>query len=223
MNRNSIKLAPSILTADFGHMAEAVQAAEEGGADWLHLDVMDGQFVPNISFGPMVINSIRTYTSLPLDVHLMVDEPEHYLQAFADAGAQTITVHQEATRHLHRAIQQIQDLGCQAGVALNPATPNQLLEELLPSLDLVLVMSVNPGFGGQKFIEYSHNKLRRMRDWLDVVNPECQLEVDGGVGYSNIRQVADSGANVMVVGSAVYNETATVAENLADLRKALEG
>ena len=152
----------------------------------------------------------------------MVDEPDPYLGAFAEAGARTITVHQETTRHLHRTVQRIHDLGCQAGVAINPATPNQMLEEVLPLLNLVLVMSVNPGFGGQKFIEGIYDKLRRMRDWLDVVNTDCLLEVDGGVGVANIRRVADSGANVMVVGSAVYNDKTSVAESLEGLREALE-
>ena len=223
MKTDAIKLAPSILTADFGHLADAVQAAEAGGADYLHLDVMDGQFVPNISFGPMLIRSLRSYTSLPFDVHLMVDNPDPYLAAFAEAGAQILTVHQEATRHLHRTIQQIHDLGCRAGVVINPATPNHVLEEVLPLLQLVLIMSVNPGFGGQKFIEGSYAKLRRMRDWLDQVNPDCELEVDGGVGVGNIRQVVESGANVLVVGSAVYNDKGSVAENLAGLREGIRG
>ena len=200
-----------------------MQAAEAGGADYLHLDVMDGQFVPNISFGPMLIRSLRSYTSLPFDVHLMVDNPDPYLAAFAEAGAQILTVHQEATRHLHRTIQQIHDLGCRAGVVINPATPNHVLEEVLPLLQLVLIMSVNPGFGGQKFIEGSYAKLRRMRDWLDQVNPDCELEVDGGVGVGNIRQVVESGANVLVVGSAVYNDKGSVAENLAGLREGIRG
>lgn len=222
MNSDSIKIAPSILTADFGHLAEAVQAAEEGGADYLHLDVMDGHFVPNMSFGAMVIRSIRTYTSLPFDVHLMIDDPTHLLEDFAAAGASQITVHQEVTTHLHRTLQQIRDLGCRAGVALNPATPTELLVDVLSGVDLVLIMSVNPGFGGQTFIENSYRKLQRTRDLLDTHNPSCELEVDGGVGMNNIRRVVDAGANVLVVGSAIYNEKASVAENMSRLRAALE-
>lgn len=214
-------LAPSILTADFGNLERDVRAAEEGGADLLHLDVMDGQFVPNISFGPMLIKSIRGVTALPLDVHLMVQEPSHLLADFADAGANNITVHVEACLHLHRTLQQIRDLGCTAGVAINPATPVGMVEDVLDLVDLVLLMSVNPGFGGQKFIDRTHDRLRRTRALLDQRNPECHLQVDGGVKAGNIAAIRDSGADMLVVGSAVYNNTASVAQNLAALRQAI--
>lgn len=222
MNTNKVKLAPSILTADFGHLAQQVHDAEAGGADYLHLDVMDGQFVPNISFGPLVVRSIRGYTSLPLDVHLMIQNPDPYLDDFADAGANIITVHIEAATHLHRTLEKITSLGCRAGVALNPATPIELLSEVLPVVQLVLVMSVNPGFGGQRFIDNSFDKLARMRSLIDAQNLHCELEVDGGVGVGNIQRVAASGANVLVVGSSVYNDRGSVADNLSALRSALE-
>ena len=217
----STKIAPSILTADFGHLADQISAAATGGADYIHLDVMDGTFVPNMSFGPMVIKSIRPHTQLPLDVHLMVQEPGRYLAAFADAGADIITVHAEACLHLHRTLQQIVDVGCKVGVALNPATAIDALREVAPLLDMVLVMSVNPGFGGQKFIPQTYDKLQRTRALLDELKPGCDLEVDGGVGVGNIAEVVASGANVLVVGSAVYNDRSTVMENIAALRAAL--
>ena len=216
------QIAPSILTADFGHLAAEVAAAEAGGADAIHLDVMDGRFVPNISFGPTLVAAVRAATSLPLDVHLMVDEPERFITAFAQAGATGITVHFEACRHPHRTVQQIVESGCRAGIALNPATPVESLREISPFVDLVLVMSVNPGYGGQQFIETSTSKLRRVRKLLDEFNPTCDLEVDGGVGPHNIADVVRNGANLIVVGSAVYNGDRSVAENLALLRKAAE-
>lgn len=223
MVARKVKLAPSILTADFSRLGEELQAAEEGGADLIHLDVMDGRFVPNITFGPLLVEAARQATDLPLDVHLMIEEPERYLEAFAAAGAHTITVHFEACRHLHRAVQQIVDLGCRAGVALNPATPIDSIREVAPFVDQVLVMSVNPGFGGQQFIQTITSKLRRMRKLLDEFNPTCDLEVDGGVGTGNIRDVRRCGANVIVAGSAVFNSSGTVAENLAALRQAAAG
>ncbi len=214
------QIAPSILTADFGRLAAEVAAAEAGGADAIHLDVMDGRFAPNITFGPAVVAAVRAATSLPLDVHLMVDEPERYVAAFAQAGATGITVHFEACRHPHRTVQHIVESGCRAGIALNPASPVESLREISPFVDLVLVMSVNPGYGGQQFIETSTSKLRRVRKLLDEFNPTCDLEVDGGVGPHNIADVVRNGANVIVVGSAVYNGDGSVAENLALLRKA---
>ncbi|MBV7335510.1 ribulose-phosphate 3-epimerase [Chloroflexi bacterium TSY] len=222
IDQNTIKIAPSILTADFGHLDAQIRAAEEGGADTIHLDVMDGTFVPNISFGPMVIQWVRRATSLPLDVHLMVQEPVRYLSDYKDAGADSITVHAEACLHLHRTLQSIQDLGLQIGVAINPATSIQAIEEVVPLVDLVLLMSVNPGFGGQRFIEQTKEKLQRMRALLDKVKPACDLQVDGGVGVRNIAEIVQCGANVFVVGSGVYNDKASVATNIAALRNALE-
>jgi ribulose-phosphate 3-epimerase len=218
--QHPLKIAPSILTADFGNLAQAVQAAEQGGADYLHLDVMDGRFVPNLSFGPMVIARIRELTSLPLDVHLMIEEPERYLADYAKAGANILTVHAEACRHLHRTVQQIAEVGCRTGVAINPATPLEMVREILPFVDMILIMSVNPGFGSQRFIETITNKLRRMRQLQDELNPLCDLEVDGGIDVHNIDDVVGSGANVIVVGSAVYNQRATPGENIAALRQA---
>lgn len=216
-----IILAPSILTADFGHLAEEIQAAERGGAEYIHLDVMDGQFVPNITFGPTIIHTVRSLTKLPLDVHLMVDDPDRYLELFAEAGADLITVHLEACRHLHRTVQQIVGLGCKAGVALNPSTGVESVREIAPFVDMILIMSVNPGFGSQRFIETSTSKLRRMRELLDQFNPTCDLEIDGGIGTQNIADVIDSGANVIVTGSAIFNKEGSVEENLATMKAAI--
>ena len=217
---NLLKLAPSILTADFGHLADQIQAAEAGGADYIHLDVMDGRFVPNITFGPMVVRAVRALTTLPLDVHLMVEDADPYLRDFIDAGASILTVHVEACRHLHRTVQMITQLGCKAGISLNPATSVESVHEILPCVDLVLIMSVNPGFGSQRFIETSTAKLRRMRKLMDELAPLADLEVDGGVDVHNIADVVQSGANVIVAGSAVFNSRAPIGENLARLRAA---
>jgi ribulose-phosphate 3-epimerase len=215
-----LKIAPSILTADFGHLAAAVEAATDGGADYIHLDVMDGRFVPNITFGPKLVETVRAVTKLPLDVHLMIEEPDRYLADFANAGANLLTVHAEACVHLHRTVQRITELGCRVGVAINPATPVEMLREIVPFVDMILVMSVNPGFGSQRFIETSTSKLRRMRQVLDELNPLCDLEVDGGVDVHNIDDVVRSGANVIVVGTAVFNSRNTPGANIAALRKA---
>ena len=217
---NPLKLAPSILTADFGHLAEQIRAAEAGGADYIHLDVMDGRFVPNITFGPLMVRAVRALTTLPLDVHLMIEDADPYLRDCIDAGATILTVHVEACRHLHRTVQQITQSGCKAGVSLNPATSVDAVREILPFVDLVLVMSVNPGFGSQRFIETSTAKLRRMRQLMDELAPLADLEVDGGVDVHNIADVVQSGANVIVAGSAVFNSRAPIGENLARLRAA---
>jgi ribulose-phosphate 3-epimerase len=217
----SLQLAPSILTADFGRLAEAIQAAEAGGADQIHLDVMDGRFVPNLTFGATIVEAVRRATELPLDVHLMVQEPGPLLADFVKAGANNLTVHVEACLHLHRTVQQITDLGCGVGVALNPATPVESVREIVPFVDQVLVMTVNPGFGGQRFIETSTSKIRRMKQLLNELNPTCDLQVDGGINLDTIGDVAMAGANLFVVGSAVYNAQASVAQNLAALRQAL--
>lgn len=216
-----VKLSPSILTANWGALHEQIQAAEAGGADAIHLDVMDGMFVPNITFGPLVVAAVRKATSLPLDVHLMVHEPERYLADFVEAGANHLTVHVEACLHLNRTVQRINELGCSVGVAVNPATAVESVREILPFVDLILVMSVNPGFGGQRFIETTTSKLRRMRRLKEELNPTCDLQVDGGINEHNVNDVVKSGANVIVVGSAVYNPQASPAENLAKLRKAI--
>lgn len=213
-----VKIAPSILSANFARLGAEVEAAQTAGADWIHVDVMDGHFVPNITIGPLVVRAIRPVTSLTLDVHLMIEQPERYLPHFARAGANRLTVHVETCPHLHRTVQQIKELGCRAGVALNPATPLSSLEEILPELDLVLVMSVNPGFGGQAYIPASTSKISRLRAMLNEIDSPAEIQVDGGVNANTIAQVAGAGATVLVIGSAIYNDKATVAENLAQLR-----
>lgn len=198
-------LAPSILSADFGHLADAVSAVEGAGAAYIHIDVMDGAFVPSISFGIPVIRSLRPSSRAVFDVHLMIEEPDRYLEDFAEAGADIITVHAEACRHLDRSIQRIHDLGRKAGVALNPATPLSQIEWVLPQLDMLLIMSVNPGFGGQSFIPYSLDKLRLAKAMIDKTGRSVDLEVDGGVKLSNAGEILAAGANVLVAGSAVFN------------------
>jgi ribulose-phosphate 3-epimerase len=200
----SIKLAPSILSADFARLGDAIAEAEAAGADRIHIDVMDGHFVPNITIGPVVVRSLRRVTRLPLECHLMIEDPDAYAPEFAAAGADTITVHPEGARHLHRTIHRIKELGKRVGVALNPATSEALIEEVLADVDLVLVMTVNPGFGGQKFIESTLPKLRRIRERIDAVNPECELEVDGGIDAITAESVVSAGARVLVAGSAVF-------------------
>ena len=219
ITQHPLKIAPSILAADFGHLADEVRMAVQGGADYMHLDIMDGRFVPNISFGPLIVAAVRQVTDLPLDVHLMIEEPERYVEAFIEAGASILTVHAEACVHLHRTVQRITELGCRAGVALNPSTPIEAAREILPFVDMILVMTVNPGFGAQRFIETSTSKLRRMRKMQAELNPICELEVDGGIYADNIDDVVRNGANVIVVGSAVFNSQATVKENIAELRR----
>lgn len=216
-----LKIAPSILSADLGRLAESLEAAERGGADWIHLDVMDGHFVPNITIGPLIAAAARKATSLPLDTHLMIENPDAYIDPFVDAGVDSLTVHAEVCPHLHRSIQRIRESGVRAGVALNPGTPVAAIEEILPWVDLVLVMSVNPGFGGQKFIEPMLAKVRRIRGLLDGMDSEADLQVDGGVGTSNISAVSAAGATVVVAGTAVYNDRATPEENLRALRAAV--
>jgi len=214
----SIKIAPSILNADFGHLAEAVQAAEKGGADWIHVDVMDGAFVPNLTLGPMVVEAIRKATRLPLDVHLMIEDPRRYVRDFRDAGADGMTIHLEADKHPHRTLSEIRALGAKAGLALNPGTPVQLARDLVDEMDLLLVMSVNPGFGGQAFIE---GALRKLREATQMVREGCELEVDGGVKPANAQAIAQAGATVVVAGSFVYLEGDSPEANIAALRRAL--
>ena len=209
-------VAPSILTANFARLGEQIQEAEAAGVDWIHLDVMDGRFVPNLTFGPLVVEAIRKVTRLPLDVHLMIVEPERYLKDYADAGADWITVHHEATPHAHRAVQQIKELGKKAGLAINPGTPLEALLPLLPELDLALLMSVNPGFGGQKYIPQSTERIRRLSGLRQHINPSCLLEVDGGIKPENVAEVFRAGADVVVAGSALFN-TRPVVENMEKL------
>lgn len=216
-----VRLAPSILSADFANLGQAVRAAEEAGADMIHVDVMDGNFVPNISIGPAVVSAVRRVTSLPLDVHLMIEGPERYVEEFVAAGADYLTVHAEATHHLHRLLQQIRESGTNVGLALNPLTPLTVLEGALAHLDLVLVMSVDPGFGGQEFIPGSVARIEAVRRLRDRSNPNCLIEVDGGINAKTAPRAADAGADVLVAGSAVYGGGASVQENMAALRAVL--
>lgn len=215
-----VRLAPSILTADFGRLADEVQAAEAGGADLLHLDVMDGRFVPNITFGATLIQALRKVTTLPFDIHLMILEPERHLEAFAE-GAETVNVHVEASPHLNRTLSTIRRLGCRAGVCLNPATPVAAIEESLTEVDQVMVMTINPGWGGQQMIPAQLDKVTRVRAALDGVGSSASVEIDGGVKVTNVAACAQAGADVLVCGSSVFNGTAPVADNLKGLRGAL--
>jgi ribulose-phosphate 3-epimerase len=197
-------IAPSLLAADFTRLAEEVEMLNTAAADWLHLDVMDGHFVPNLTFGMMVVEAIGKLARKPLDVHLMIENPERYIEGFRKAGADIISVHYEACPHLHRVIQQIKETGARAGVAINPHTPVHCLEDIIEDLDLVVVMSVNPGFGGQKFIYQSIPRIRKLRELIDVNNSPALIEVDGGVGMQNAQEILKAGADVLVAGNSVF-------------------
>lgn len=216
----NIKIAPSILSADFARLGEQVKEAEAANADFIHVDIMDGHFVPNLTIGPLVVSALRPITNLPLDVHLMIEQPDRLIPDFARAGADILTVHVETCPHLHRTIQQIKELGVKAGVTLNPATPLSSLEDILSDVDLVLIMSVNPGFGNQSYIPGSTARITRLRQMLDDRGlSEVDLEVDGGIKAHNIAEVVAAGATVLVAGSAVFNSQASVADNIAGLRE----
>lgn len=217
----SVKVAASILASDFARLADAVAEAEAGGADWIHVDVMDGRFVPNITVGIPVVAALRKVTDLPLDVHLMIERPERYVDEFIDAGADSLTVHQEATTHLHRAVQAITAHGVRAGVALNPATPVSSLQEIGPYVDTVLVMTVNPGFGGQTFIPTSTAKIAAARRLLDEAGRnDVEVQVDGGIAPDTAGEVVAAGATVLVAGAAIFQGDGSVAENIAAIRRA---
>ncbi len=216
-----VKLAPSILSADFARLGEAARAAEEAGADLLHLDIMDGRFVPNLTFGPVVVRALAGATALPLSAHLMVVEPERLFERFVEAGAREICFHLEATPHPHRLLAQLRELGVRAGIAINPGTPVEALVDLLPEADAVLLMSVNPGFAGQAFIERTYDRLARLNELRRRVNPELTIAVDGGVTPENAPRLARLGADVLVAASSVYNHRAPVRDNLDRFRRAL--
>jgi len=213
----TIRIVPSILSADFAKLGDEIAMCEAGGADWIHIDVMDGCFVPNLTYGAKVIDTVRRCTSLPLDVHLMVVQPEKYFDDFVRAGASGLTIHAEAAPHLHRQLTRIRELGCRAGVALNPATPLNAVCEVIPEIDLLLIMTVNPGFGGQEFIPYSIDKIRRARLMLDEAGSDAALEVDGGISRETITDVWSAGADTFVAGNAVFSARDPKAE-IAALR-----
>lgn len=218
-----ILLAPSVLSADFARLGEQARDAEAAGADWIQIDVMDGVFVPNISIGLPVVESLRKVVGLTLDCHLMITQPERYVEAFVKAGANNITVHTEATLHLHRTLQHIRELGATAGVALNPATPLAMLDEVYPYVDLVLLMTVNPGFGGQSYIPTMTDKIRRLRQTLNERGfGHIYIQIDGGVKADNVRELVEAGATNIVAGSAIFNQRQTVAEAIGAFRHALE-
>ncbi len=215
------KLAPSILTADFGALADQIRAADEGGADYIHLDIMDGHFVPPITFGPIVVDMVRKVTKLPLDVHLMIERPEQQFEAFAAAGADIINFHVEATHHADRLLRVIQSMQKRAGICINPATPLSAIEHVLAVADQIMVMAINPGWGGQKMLPSMLEKVRDLKSLLDARNLRPDIEIDGGVKANNAAACAAAGANILVCGSSVYNTTASPRENLTTLRAAL--
>jgi ribulose-phosphate 3-epimerase len=222
MDRRSLKLAPSILAADFGHLAAQVDEAVKAGADRIHIDVMDGHFVPNISMGAPIVQSLRKLTALPLETHLMISDPDFFLDEFVEAGSDSFLVHWEGNNNLHRTLQRIKALGKRAGVVINPATPASVLEEVLPQIDQVLVMTVNPGFGGQHFLHTTLPKVRRVRHMIDAMNPACDLELDGGIDPETAPFGVAAGANVLVAGTAVFGDRQGVTAAMNKLRGCLE-
>jgi ribulose-phosphate 3-epimerase len=216
-----VKIAPSILTADFLHLGEQIAAAQQAGVDYIHVDVMDGRFVPNLTIGPLITAALRRATSLPLDVHLMIVEPERYIEDFAKAGADIITVHQEVSPHLHRTLQAIRDLSCRAGISINPATPVNTLDDAIYACDLVLVMTVNPGFGGQSLIPEAVHKISQVRRMVQDRGLNVEIEADGGINARTIASVVQAGAETIVAGSAVYRPGISVADAVAELRSAV--
>ena len=220
MSENVIKIAPSILAADFGRLAEQVEAAQAAGADWIHIDIMDGRFVPNITMGPLVVEAVAKAASIPLDVHLMIVEPERYIQRFADSGASSISVHVEACRHLHRALGQISEAGCGAGVALNPHTPAAAISEIVDMVQVINVMTVNPGFGGQQFIKSTLGKIRSLRQLVNQLGADIDIEVDGGVTGATIGAALSAGASVAIAGTCVFQHDNGIAAGMAELRRA---
>lgn len=213
-----VMISPSILSADFAKLGEEIQSLEKYGADLIHIDVMDGMFVPNISFGMPIIKSIRPLTKLPFDVHLMIEEPSRYVEDFVKAGADIITIHYEADRHLDRTIDYIKSFGVKAGISLNPATPVSSIKHLISKTDMVLIMSVNPGFGGQKYIDYATDKIKEVKELGNLYNKELLIEVDGGIGADNIKEVVECGANVVVAGSAVF-KNGEIEKNIRTLKE----
>jgi len=217
-----IKISPSILSADFSRLGEQVHEAEDAGVDYIHIDVMDGHFVPNITIGPIILKALRPLTKLPMDVHLMIEKPELYIEEFFQSGADIITVHQETCPHLHSTIKKIHNLGVLAGVSINPSTPVTSLEEIISEVDLVLLMSVNPGFSGQSYISSCTGKIKKLREMLDSCGSSADLEVDGGVNIETVCEVVGAGANSIVAGSAVFNEKNSVSENVRILREKIK-
>jgi ribulose-phosphate 3-epimerase len=219
---NIIKLAPSILSADFAHLGEQVREAEQAGADRIHIDVMDGHFVPNISMGVPIVTSLRRVTRLPLEIHMMITDPDFFLEEFTEAGSDSFLVHWEGNNNLHRTVQRIKGLGKRVGVGINPATPAVVLDEIIQDVDQVLVMTVNPGFGHQHFIHSTLPKVRRVRQMIDEIRPGCDLEVDGGIDATTAPLVVDAGANVLVAGSAIFNESEEITAAMKRLLAAVE-
>ena len=221
MAKQNLKIAPSILAADFTRLGEEVKAAQAAGADLIHIDVMDGRFVPNITMGPLVVEAVRHAADLPLDVHLMIVEPARFIQRFADSGADSITVHLEACPHLHRALGQIRAAGCRAGIALNPHTPAAALADVLDMADIINVMTVNPGFGGQRFIAGMTAKIRALREMAEKQPHQIDIEVDGGINSETVSIARDAGANVMIAGSCIFGHSGGIAAGIKELRRAL--